>query len=258
MPVIEIEDEIWPVGLYSRRCNFFRGSAYMTPGMAFECLLVSHDAGLRCTMSEVFHNFSIVVENCLTASKACEIIPERNHDLVAIDWDGDASSSLLHTIWSSPHRRKPTILGISDDARPIPGAHFVLRKPVTSRSASESLKSAYPRMLLDYRLKARYAVMSRLMARDSEGQEFIVTVTDIGEGGMGLSSKEKLAVGDELSLALRLPQTRQPIHIQARIIWTREFGTVGCDFLNIPPVDRDILRDWLKAKTQVKKPLISV
>ena len=230
----------------------------MTPEVAFECLLVSGDAGLRYTMSEVFHNFSIVVENCITTSKACEVFPQRNPDLVAIDWDGDASSSLLHTIWSSPHRRKPTILGISGDARAIPGAHFILRKPVTSQSATESLKSAYQRMLLDYRLKARFAVMRRLNAQDGEGRNFTVMVTDIGEGGMGLTSKENLTVGDELSLALHLSETRQPIHIQARIIWTREYGTAGCDFLNLPPVDRDILRDWVKAKTQVKKPLISV
>jgi hypothetical protein len=195
----------------------FKENAYMTPEMAFECLLVSQDAGLRCTMSEVFNNFSIVVESCLSASQACEMLPERN-----------------------------------------PGAHFVLRKPVSSRSATESLKSAYHRMLLDYRLKARYPVMTLLSARENEGRSVSVTVMDIGEGGMGISSKEKLAVGDELSLTLRLPQTRQPIRIQVRIIWTREFGTAGCDFLSIPPVDRDILRDWLKGKTRVKKPLISV
>jgi hypothetical protein len=236
----------------------FKENAYMTPEMAFECLLVSQDAGLRCTMSEVFNNFSIVVESCLSASQACEMLPERNPELIAIDWDVDASSSVLHTIWNSPHRRKPTILGISGDTRPIPGAHFVLRKPVSSRSATESLKSAYHRMLLDYRLKARYPVMTLLSARENEGRSVSVTVMDIGEGGMGISSKEKLAVGDELSLTLRLPQTRQPIRIQVRIIWTREFGTAGCDFLSIPPVDRDILRDWLKGKTRVKKPLISV
>src|SRR5262245_34598431 len=118
--------------------TLFEGAwSKMTPELAFECLLISPDAGLRYTMSEVLHNFSIVMENCLTASKACDIIPERNPDLVVIDWDGDASSSLLHTIWNSAHRRKPTILGVSGDARPIPGAHFVLRKPVTTRSATE-------------------------------------------------------------------------------------------------------------------------
>jgi hypothetical protein len=100
--------------------------------------------------------------------------------------------------------------------------------------------------------------MTALTAKESGGRNVPITVTDIGESGIGISSKTGLAVGDELSFALRLPKTPLPIHVQARIIWTREYGTAGCDFLNIPPVDRDILRDWLKAKTQVKKPLIAV
>ena len=230
----------------------------MTPEMAFECLLVSDDAGLRCTMNEVLHNFSIVVENCLNASKACEMLPERNHDLVAIDWDGDVSFPLLHAIWNSPNRRKPTILGICGNGHAIPGMHFVLRKPLTPASATESLRSAYRRMLLDYRLKARYPVMRQLTARIAGGRNLRMTATDIGEGGIGISSKEKVTVGDELSFTLQLPQAALPIHIQARIIWTREYGTAGCDFLNIPPVDREILRDWLRAQIRVKKPLISI
>ena len=230
----------------------------MTPQMAFECLLVSHDAGLRCTMNEVLHNFSVAVDNCLSSSKACEIVPDRNHDLVVIDWDGDPSLPLLHTIWNLPQRRKPTILAISGEGKSIPGVHFTSRKPVTTGSATESLKSAYFRMLLDYRLKARYAVMTRLTAKDTGGRSVSVTVTDIGEGGIGISSKEILTVGEELSFALRLHRATLPIHIQARVIWTREYGIAGCDFLNIPPVDREILRDWLKAKMQVKKPLISL
>lgn len=230
----------------------------MTPELAFECLLVSHDAGLRCTIKEVLRNFSIPLDDCLTPSKACEMFPARNYDLVVIDWEGDPSLPLLHAIWNSPNRRKPTILGMSGDARSIPGVHFVLRKPLSSGSATESLKSAYRRMLLDYRLKARYAVMTPLTAKHSDGGKVSLTVTDIGEGGIGVSSKENLSLGNELSFALRLPKTPLPIHIQARVIWTRKYGTAGCDFLNIPPVDREILRDWLRAKTQVKKPLITI
>jgi hypothetical protein len=100
--------------------------------------------------------------------------------------------------------------------------------------------------------------MTRLTAKDTGGRSVSVTVTDIGEGGIGISSKEILTVGEELSFALPLHRATLPIHIQARVIWTREYGIAGCDFLNIPPVDREILRDWLKAKMQVKKPLISV
>jgi PilZ domain len=228
----------------------------MTSEMAFECLLVSHDSGLYCTMGTVLGKFSIAVSHCLTPWKACDSITDTNHELVVIDWEGDASSQLLHAIWNLPKRRKPTILAISGHDRSVTGAHFTLRKPVTTKSATELIRAAYSRMLMDYRLNARHAVMTSLTAKDDSGRS--VTVTDVGEGGVGLSSKQKHTVGDALSFTLRLPKTPLPIHIQARIVWTREYGTAGCDFLNIPPVDRDILRDWLKAKIQVKKPMISI
>lgn len=83
-----------------------------------------------------------------------------------------------------------------------------------------------------------------------------VTVTDIGDGGVGLSRKEKLVTGDVLSFRLRLPGARE-ILVQVRVLWTREYGRAGCEFLRIPPVDLVILHDWLKAKCQVKKPLIA-
>jgi len=113
-------------------------------------------------------------------------------------------------------------------------------------------------MLLDYRLHTRYAVMNSLTANDSDNRNLAVKITDISDGGVGISSKEKVTEGNELTFSLRLPNTPRPIHIQVRVVWTREYGTAGCEFLSIPPVDREILREWLKAKTQVKKPVISV
>jgi hypothetical protein len=46
--------------------------------------------------------------------------------------------------------------------------------------------------------------------------------------------------------------------MQVRVLWARDYGAAGCEFLRIPPVDSDILRDWLKGKSQIKKPLIAV
>ena len=95
--------------------------------------------------------------------------------------------------------------------------------------------------------------------REAENSRSIpATVTDIGERGVGLSSKQKLIIGNVLSFSLSLAGTKRPIYIQARVLWTREYATAGCEFLRVPPVDLDILRDWLKRKTRVKKPLISM
>ena len=132
----------------------------MTPQMEFECLLVSQDPALYGTINKVLCNFSISVEHCLSSSKASDIVTKGTHDLVVIDWEGEASSELLHAIWSLRKKKKPTMLAISDAGGAVPGAHVTLRKPVTLDSGTESVKAAYSRMLLDYRLNARYAVIS--------------------------------------------------------------------------------------------------
>jgi hypothetical protein len=231
----------------------------MTPEMVFECLLISRDPAVYCTINKVLRNFSITVDHSLSSSKACDVvIGKRTHDLVVIDWEGEPSTELLHTIWSLHTKRKPTLVAIADEDSSVPGVHLTLRKPVTIESGTAFLKNAYSRMLLDHRLHARYAIMTSLLATDRKGREFPVKVTDIGDRGVGLNCKLELTVGDELSFALKLAGTARPINLQVRVVWTREYGMAGCEFLNIPPVDRDILREWLKAKLYVKKPIISV
>jgi hypothetical protein len=228
----------------------------MTPGMAFECLLVSHDPALFCTINRALRNFSVSVDHCLSSSKACDAVTRGCHDLVVIDWEGEASSDLLHTIWNLRNRRKPTTLAICGDDQPVPGVHVILRKPLTAELTETSLKNAYSRMLLDYRMNARYAVMTAVTATATGDHKIPLTVTDIGEGGVGLNCKEKLEIGDVLAFRLQLPRVSMPLHIQVRVLWTREYGTAGCEFVSMPPVDRDILRDWVKTKTRVQKPLI--
>src|SRR6266496_6811540 len=128
----------------------------MTSEMAFECLLISRDPALYCTLTKVLRNFSIVVDHQLSSSRASDAALQGTHDLVVIDWEGEASLQLLQGIWHLRNKRKPTTLAILEDRRSIPGAHVTLRKPVTLESGTESLKVAYARMLLDYRLNARY------------------------------------------------------------------------------------------------------
>ncbi len=230
----------------------------MTPDMAFECLLVSSDPVVFGTMDRILRELSIRTNICLRSSRAFNLLAKGSNDLIVIDWEGEASSELLHQIWKFDRMRKPTIVAISALDCPIPGAHVLLRKPVTAESGAKALRSAYFRMLQDHRVHARYPLMMSLTAIDEANQPVPVTVTDIGDGGVGLNTKVKLTIGDILSFRLLLPGENRDIYIQVRVLWNREYGAVGCEFLRIPPVDFDILRDWFKRKSQIKKPLIEV
>jgi hypothetical protein len=55
-------------------------------------------------------------------------------------------------------------------------------------------------------------------------------------------------------LAQVLPQ----FQAEACVLWNREHGVAGCEFVRIPPVDRDILREWLSNQCKVQKPAIAV
>lgn len=230
----------------------------MTSDMAFECLLVSSDPGVFGIIDRILRKLSILTNICLRSSGAFNQLAKGNTDLVVIDWQGEASSELLAEIWKSGSTRKPTVIAISDLDCRIPGAHIVLRKPVTTESAAKALKNAYCRMVQDHRAHARYALMMSLIASDETKRTVPLIVTNIGDGGVGLATKLNLTIGDILSFRLLLPGLSREISVQVRVLWSREYGAAGGEFLRIPPVDVDILHEWLKHKSHIKKPLIEV
>jgi hypothetical protein len=229
----------------------------VTPDMAFECLLVSRDPNVVSPLNRVLNTLSISTKICLSASKALHEV-EGNADLVVIDWVEECASELLKEIRRSNTIRHKTVVVVSAAGQLLPGTHMVLKKPVTVDSGARGMKLVYAQMLQDHRRHARYAVMAPVLARTADGRVIPITVRDIGEGGIGIATRELLSKDDVLSLYLSLPNARKQIYIEARILWTRNYGIGGCEFLRIPPVDREILQDWLKSKCRVKKPLVSI
>jgi hypothetical protein len=195
---------------------------------------------------------------CLTASKALNWLGKGHTDLIVMDWESEDSSELMHGIRSGGRWRTPTVVAVSSSDSALPGVQFVLRKPVTHASGARCMKTAYSRMLWEFRRHARHALMMPMDATCEDGRRMSLTVTDIGYGGVGLDSREKLVAGDVLSFRLLLPGMVKQIPVRVRVLWALELGRVGCEFVRLPPCDLLILNDWLKAKGQVKKPLIEV
>src|SRR5690348_6616163 len=117
----------------------YRGEQ-MTADMAFEALIVSHDAAVLGLVNRVLQNLSICTHICLSPSKASDQLPKFSTELVIIDWEGPSSSDLVNEIWSRTDRKTPIIVAISSGTSRLTGVHIVLRKPVTEESAEKALK----------------------------------------------------------------------------------------------------------------------
>src|SRR5271169_6054714 len=117
----------------------------MTSDMAFECLLVSRDPGVVCTMNKILGNLSISTNICLSAAKAFDQLSEGSTDLVVVDCE-DESAEFLRNIQKSGNWHKPTVVAVLSKDYPVPGAHVVVHKPATEASVAKALKAAYTRM----------------------------------------------------------------------------------------------------------------
>ena len=230
----------------------------MTADMTFEGLIVSHDAGIFRVMDRTLRQLSISASVCLGGSKARNHLTKHRTDLLVLDCDMNDWTEVMDEVWKSTRSKKPTVVAISRTQTRVPGAHVVVKKPITDEGAAESLKAAYHRMLHDYRRHARHAVMMPVVATDEKQGSVSIMVTDIGDGGLGISTKEPLAIGKELGLRLKLPRLHREIFLEVRVLWIREYGRAGCEFVRIPPVDATVLNEWLKSRIRVKKPLVEV
>jgi hypothetical protein len=225
----------------------------MTPEMSFECLLISRDPAVVSTIHRILNELSISTKICFHSSHAFRTLETTTGtDLIVVDLADDSFSGVLPEVWKFGPKLKPTIVGICDVGQHVRGVHVIVDKPVTAEGSAKSLKTAYTKMVADYRRHARYALIVKTTATDDLGASVPITVMDIGLGGVGLRVQTPLQVGRVLAFHLLLPGASRSIHIQARVLWTREFGTTGCEFVRIPPVDTNILTDWLMERLRVK------
>ena len=230
----------------------------MTSDMSFECLLVSSDRVVVELLSGVLESLSICTNICPNLSTTLEQLTRFEPELVIVDREDDCLE-FLNRMRKPRGRINPTIVVVSPHDDPQANVDVVLCRPITRESGAKAINTAYSQMLHRYRRHIRYSLMSTVRVTDELNHSADVTITNIGDGGLGLSSTGKeFVVGDHLSFRLLLPGAVKPVQIQARVQWTRTFGILGCEFLHIPTADLHILRDWLTEREQVKKPMIAI
>ncbi len=231
----------------------------MNSDMAFEGLVVSQNPEVLGTMNRLLDEYSIVVDLCIRPSKALDKVSEHNIDILVVDWsDEQFAEALVQRILELGRAPKPMILAVAPDADASfaakkAGADLVMQQPLTKQQSDKLMKAAYSQMIRDYRRYARHALMKAVSAKKEDGAYFPVTITNISEGGIGLMSREQFTAGDGLTFALLLPGAKQTIHIRSKIVWTREPGMAGAQFLDIARSDLRVLYDWLWSKTRIQK-----
>jgi len=110
-----------------------------------------------------------------------------------------------------------------------------------------------PEWLRNGRHSHRYAVQWLVAAKNQNDRPVALTMTDISETGIGLSSTAKFLVGDLLKLRVSAFTARiRSSSLRTRVVWTLPGNVAGAEFVNISVADSDVLHKWLQQQCHVE------
>jgi periplasmic protein TonB len=116
--------------------------------MALRCFLFSSDEGTVANLRGILDGLGVEGEPCWDAVKAAEKITNQSFQIVIIDWDQQPEAGvLLSTARERKAAERPLTLAIVSNDASAPqalqaGANSLLRKPIVSNQARETLTTA--------------------------------------------------------------------------------------------------------------------
>jgi TonB family protein len=116
--------------------------------MDLRCFLFSSDEGTVANLRQILDGLGVAGEPCSDAVKAAEKITNQSFQIVIIDWDQQPEAGvLLSTARERKAAERPLTLAIVSNDASAPqalqaGANSLLRKPIVSNQARETLTTA--------------------------------------------------------------------------------------------------------------------
>jgi hypothetical protein len=111
-------------------------------------------------------------------------------------------------------------------------------------------------MLQDFRKHTRFALMAPVLATDENSRHVSLTVTNIGEGGVGLTTK--LAIGSTLCFRITLPGSGMKSPFEHSFYGVAGTASLGANLFHMPQFDVQLFHAWVESRYRIKQPLIAV
>lgn len=220
--------------------------------MTLQTLLVSKDDQAAETLIQALAQFGVAVERSSAVDVALTRLADQHFDQVVVDFDEpEVASQILHSCrQAGPDRNPPVTVALVLDSAQIrkilgEGAHFILIKPVGFEQAQTTLRAATALLKRERRQSFRVPVQAPISIYPNDGDTLEGILLDLSNGGMDVLSAKPLNSGALVHFCFALPEGALSIEGDAEIAWASANGQTGLRFLDIDPVMRGHLSQWL-------------
>jgi len=214
-------------------------------------LLVSGDIQTIDTLCDYMEQLAMHVEVCSDTASAAGKLCHSKFEGVIVDFHDRAPAlELLKKQREMTSYKSAVVIAILNNSDEMPsafraGASFVLVRPLSPTVLLRTLRASYPLMVRERRRSFRCPLRMLIYISPGSGPEFTATSVNISEGGIALTTRAGLQVGERVVLRLTLPGLQDAARIGAEVCWNDNAGRVGMEFVQVPRPVKEQLVAWL-------------
>lgn len=89
---------------------------------------------------------------------------------------------------------------------------------------------------------------------------FLAQAENLSQGGLFLSSRQPLKVGDRFPIEFVLPDNKTKVTCTSEVIWKKRYNTsglasegIGVRFVDLEPLQKELIGDWIDADEKEKE-----
>jgi ActR/RegA family two-component response regulator len=228
---------------------------------ACKALVISRDLEARELLINSLTPLAIQPEICEEVHSATRILDSHKFEAVIVDMRlGDEATLLMQELHRSPANRRAVSFAItaSNGAATLAtksDSMFVLERPLSPASVSQTLRAAYGLMVRERRRYFRCPVEIPAAIRTQQNTEEISCKTvNISEGGVAVRCHTLLGSHIPRGLRFRLPGGSAQLFAETTERWRLEGGVMGLEFATLPPSQKSELQEWLAQKLEETLP----
>lgn len=221
---------------------------------AATALVVCKDAATQQLIIESLQPLAIRPEICGEVFAAARLLDKQKFEAVIVDLMlGEGALLVMEQLrFSRANRTAVTFAITGGDGALTPGikvdSTFVLPRPLSAASISQTLRAAYGLVVRERRRYFRCPIAVPAFVRVREAEEFLCQTVNISEGGVAISARTMLDPTLSEAVRFSLPDRSGQLFSKTRVCWTGQGGLVGLEFQSLASPQRSELQEWLARK----------
>ena len=233
--------------------------AVYTLACVMRSLLLSDDQSAVRVLTRLLRDLDIEVEHYSDSHAAVQRLDQGTFDAIIVDGDDPQGAALvLQTMGAMPSGKTRLVVVLARAQAGVQlgfvtGAHIALYKPISVERVGLGLRAVRNLMARERRRSSERIAVAIPATLGRAGSGTPVVIVDLSDGGAAIRCELPLPSSGLLTLHCLLPDTTGPFMATAEVVWQDTQGQSGIRFVNLASSSRQILVEWLKAKSRAEK-----